>query len=389
MIDSENEIIMKKKALVLTYHVKNCTRLGGFHYFINFLTRAGYYVDWVTLTVSSSWIIKNNDKENPKNFFDLWRGFSFKQNEVVVRQFTSPVLIPAKIAKIFHLSLANHYWPQWERLRKRLQNDYDVILVEGVACQYASELRYDYPLAKILYRPSDILSMFSSVPEPEQYEKRMISVSDYTLCVDETSVKYYKGIGADASKLKILRNPITTKEDIDFLNNYIPPENDKLCILYIGVSYIDAEIVQYAASHNPEATFIMVGPLSGKTHDNIIYTGTLEKREYEKFFSKSCIGINPLNNDMIDTNKGIAVGYTRKIINYMKYLMPVVATCSKNYLDVPGFFCVNSKEEFSDKISELLTKDINYRESLRDGYQRVLRVFSEEDSEREFNKYLI
>ena len=73
MIDSENEIIMKKKALVLTYHVKNCTRLGGFHYFINFLTRAGYYVDWVTLTVSSSWIIKNNDRENPKNFFEILR----------------------------------------------------------------------------------------------------------------------------------------------------------------------------------------------------------------------------------------------------------------------------------------------------------------------------
>ena len=91
---------------------------------------------------------------------------------------------------------------------------------------------------------------------------------------------------------------------------------------------------------------------------------------------------------MIDKEKGIAVGYTRKIINYMKYLMPVVATCSVNYLDICGFFCVDSKEDFADKISECLKYSVEDREKLRPDYLKVMKVFSENESRKYFLSFI-
>ena len=301
-----------------------------------------------------------------------------------MRHFSSPVWIPAKVAKILHMKLGVNYWPKWRKLRKRLSDSYDVILVEGTACQYSEDLRRDYPQSKILYRPSDILCTFSDVPSPEQIEKKMVDVADRTLCVDEISLKYYKKIAGEDASIEILRNPITTEKDIQNLREYKPEIEDELVVLYIGVSCIDREIVEYAANMNKNATFVIIGPVGGSSHDNVVYTGTLTEPQYTEFLKKACVGINPLNPGLIQKEKNIAVGYTRKIINYMKYLMPVVATCSSNYLDIDGFFCVNSKEEFSNKISECLRYTIEEREKLRDGYLFAMRVFSEEESKKHF-----
>lgn len=374
----------EKKALVLTYHVKDCTRVGGFHSFIDFLCQDGYDVDWITIPMSSSWIIRHNDKENAKNFINLLRGIEFENRGSYVRHFSVPVWLPARIAKFFNKKLGNHYWPAWKKIKKRLLNKYDVILVEGSACQYADDIKRDYPNAQIIYRPSDVLSMFSNVPNPEELEKRMILVADITLCVDETSLIYYKKLAGDKSRVEILRNPITTENDIKELQLYKPQIREKLLVTYIGVSYVDFELVEYAARKNTSAMFVMVGPFGMKSHDNIIYTGTLSKLEYEEYLKKSCVGINPLNSKMIQSEKGITVGYTRKIINYMKYLMPIVATCSSNYLNVDGFFCVENKEKFSNKIAECLRYSSVDREKLRDGYLYAMRIFSKEESRRKF-----
>lgn len=373
-----------KKALVLTYHVKNCTRVGGFHHFIDFLCRDGFEVDWVTVTVSSTWLLNKNDRENARNFIDLCKGIEFEQSGAHVRHFTAPVWIPARVAKRLHLKVGEYYWPKWEKLKKKLAEDYGTILVEGTACQYSEELRKTYPNSRILYRPSDILCMFSNVPNPEHIEKKMVDAANITLCVDETGLKYYKRIAGEDARVEILRNPITTQADIQTLLECKPKREDELVILYIGVSYINVGIVEYAAKQNKNATFVMVGPLGGVSHDNVVYTGMLTEQQYTEYLKKACIGINPLNPEMIHGEKGIAVGYTRKIINYMKYLMPVVATCSSNYLGIDGFYCVDSKEEFSKKITECLSFTIEDRERLRDGYLYAMQVFSEDESRKHF-----
>ncbi|MCR5592152.1 MAG: hypothetical protein K6F79_00205 [Saccharofermentans sp.] len=377
----------KKKALVLTYHVKNCTRIGGFHLFIDFLCQAGYDVDWVPVTMSSTWIIAHNDKENLRNFIELCKGIQFEQHESLVRHFSVPVWIPAKIAKMLKMPLGNHYWPKWKKLRKRLADSYDVILVEGTACQYADDLKTAFPQSKIIYRPSDILCMFSDVPSPELIEKRMIEVADVTLCVDELCLSYYKGISGEDSRLSILRNPITTDEDIENAKNWIPQSSEEPLVVYLGVSYIDKDIVEYTAERNRSAKFVIIGP-SGESHDNVIYTGPLKESEFIGYLEKACIGISPLRNDMIHEEKGISIGYTRKIIKYMRYLMPIVATCSENYLNIDGFFCVNSKEEFSEKVSDCLKYTIDDREKLRKAYLYAMSVFSENESRKEFLSFL-
>lgn len=376
-----------RKALVITYHVKNCIRIGGFHYFIKYLSDSGYDVDWVTSPVSITWLFRRGDKENARNFMDLFRGIEWQENNnTTVRHFAVPLWIPAKAAIKLGMRLGRNYYPAWKKLRKKLRNFYDVILVEGVGCQYAENIRGDYPDSRIIYRPSDILKSFSGIPDPEAHEVRMMKASDLTLCVDENELNYYRNLYPEGSeKIKLLRNPITSEEDIKFTEKFMPCKNDKLSVVYVGISGIDPNLIDYAAQQNKNAEFYIVGP-SGKSHDNVIYTGVLKSEEYRKYLLGATLGINPLYLPKFQDN--IRVGYTRKIINYMKYLLPVVASNSSNYLDVPGFFCADSREEFAQKISEVLKYTPEGREKLREGYLRVMKVFSEEEAHKKFLEYI-
>ena len=372
-----------KKALVITGHVKNSLRLGGFHFFVKYLTGAGYDVDWVTNPVSITWLLRHDDKCNPRNFFDLWRGISWQENNTTIRHFAVPVWIPACVARMLGMKLATHFYPRWEKLRKRLRDSYDAIVLEGVACQWAQDLRRDYPAARIIYRPSDALKLFSAIPNPDEFEVNMIKAADIVGCVDENHVNYYRGLveglPGEQAKVKLFRNPITTQADIATAETFKPVEH-KPSVVYVGVSFVDFELIDYAAARNKEATFYIIGP-SEKSHDNVVYTGMLTEEEYSKYLLTASVGITPAKLQAV-------YGYTRKIIKYMKYLLPIVATWTDNYLNIPGLFCVDTQEEFAQKISDCLKYSPQDRENLRAGYLRCMRVFSEEESHKTFLEYL-
>lgn len=378
----------QKSALVLTYHVKRCKRVGGFHHFIRFLEDEGYNVDWVTVPVSITWIFGKGDRENAKNFFSLIRGFSFEEKNVTVRCFSIPLLIPAKIAQRLRMKSGDEFWPDWKRIRKRLKEQYDVVLFEGVACQYAKSLSHEYPNAKLIYRPSDILATFSSVSNPEEREKEAIEYADVCACVDEIQIAFYKHIGADEKKMEILRNPLTSIKDMEDVKNYIPKENEKKTAVYMGVSFCDFEMIEYAAKNNPDCDFYVIGPFDRESHDNVIFTGSMNRKEYEEIFSRANVAIAPTVETEYKAKNGIKYGFTGKIISYMKYLLPIVASCSSNYLGISGFNCVDNKEDFSRKITECLKYTVKERESLREGYMRAMRVFSEEESRIHFSRII-
>lgn len=374
----------QKSALVLTYHVKRCKRVGGFHHFIRFLEDDGYNVDWVTVPVSITWLFGKGDRENAKNFLSLMRGFSYKENNVLVRCFTVPILIPAKIAQRLKMRIGDEFWPDWKRIRKRLKNQYDVILFEGVACQYAKTLKREYHNAKLIYRPSDVLATFSSVSDPEIRELEAIDFADICACVDEMQLNFYKHFGADERKMEILRNPLTSSIDMEVVRNYQPKVNDNKIAVYMGVSFCDFEMIEYAAKNNPDCDFYVIGPFERESHDNIIFTGSMKRKEYEEIFSKASVAMAPIVETEYKAKNGIKYGFTGKIISYMKFLLPIVASCSSNYLDIDGFYCVDNKEDYSQKITECLKYTVKERESLREGYMRAMSVFSEQESRKQF-----
>lgn len=380
-----------KKALVMTYHVKNCKRVGGFHYFIRFLSELSYDVDWLTNPVSISWLVNKNDRENLHNFFDLCKTIQEKKNNVTIRNFAVPIFIPARIAKFFHMELGNKYWPAWKRLRKKFQDQYQVILVEGNNCQYAENIREDYPKAKIIFRISDIMGTFSSLNNTIEYEKKMIDISDHVLCVDECMIEYYIKNGISPEKLSILRNPFCKKNEIDFMKNFIPEivsAGKRKSAVYLGVSFVNFEYIEYAARDNPETDFFVIGPFRNKSHDNVKYCGSMTEKEFEKILCKASVALAPMTQRAFNKKNNIRYGYTRKIISYMKYLLPIVANCSSNYLSVDGFNTVESKEDFSSGVKKALEMSVEERICLKKGYEKVMRLFLEENIKAEFEKIL-
>ena len=373
----------RKKALVLTYHVKRCMRRGGFHEFISYLKDMSFDIDWVTCTMNSSWIVNRNDRENFRNFYELWKGLEFVEDNSHIRHFAIPVMLPARIAKHINKKLYNQYWPKWKWLRKKLADNYDVILVEGVACQYAEELKKNYPRTQIIYRPSDVLESFSNAKDPKKIEKKMIELADITYCVDENQIQYYLDFAEKKEKLRILRNPITTQADLDYIKTYVPSLEEKKSVIYVGVSNIDLEYIEYAAENNPDAEFLVIGPFENKSHNNIYYLGAMMPERFQNYLQRASVGINPMSEKVKDMT---LPGYTKKIVNYMKYLMPIVATYSDNYLDVAGYLIAKDKEEFSELVSKALNYSIEERMALKKGYEKVLSFFLDTNVKEQLRK---
>lgn len=372
---------MGKKALVLTYHIKKCKRIGGFHKFISFLIDDGFDVDWFTNTVSSAWIWHRNDRENVRNFFELSKGVSFVENNAVVRQFTVPVWMPAKLAKHMNRELYDHYWPSWKSIRRKLQDKYDVILVEGPGAQYATELKKDYPNARLIYRPSDVICTYTNIPDANEIEKKMIEIADITYCVDENQMEFYQRIGVDEAKIKILRNPLISQEQIAEFRGYKPSAKKKPYVIYIGVSGVDLDCIENAANKNRDIPFVVIGPFDRKSHDNITYTGTLTEPLFTPYLQNAAVGINPL----VEKFEQINIGYTRKIIRYMRYLLPVVVTRHGNYRNVKGVINAEGYDEFSNKVREAYNMTMDERYELRDGYNELFESFSNETVRHQFD----
>lgn len=373
---------MNKKALVITFHLKNCKRVGGFHTFIDILLKNGYDVDWLTTNVNASWLLRKTDRENIYNFFTTWKGIYFEKYGSKCHHFSVPFLVPGKIKKNFCLSKYELNYSKWKRIKRKLSDSYDVILVEGSGAQYGEELRRNYPYSKIIYRPSDILCTVLKDKNADEIELNMIKNSNCVLCVDENQINYYKKLGVESSKLKILRNPLSTNEDITILKNYNPVQSKN--IVYIGASFCDFEFIEYAASQNPNLNFYIIGPFNKKSYNNVIYTGSLSKEEFETYLLKAQVALAPIKL----TSSFNLYGYTGKIIMYMKYLLPIVATNFSNYLEVNGVYNVSTKEEFSFKISELASMSANDRMEIRNDYIRVLKNFTYDNTKETFEREL-
>lgn len=378
-----------KKALVLTYHVKNCSRVGGFHHFISYLISAGYSLDWVTTTVNISWIKQHNDRENYKNFIDLVVGKEWRENDVKVRHFAIPVWIPAKIARMLKMKLGFHYWASFERMKRKLSDSYDVILVESAGCQYIERLRECYPTARIVYRPSDILESFSKISDAVDIEINAISKADIVLCCDENQKAYYDSKLIEKidvmTPIEILRNPITTDKDLEYTESFIPASNPEKSIVYLGVSFVDLDLIEYAARKLHEMKFYVIGPFNRTSHDNIVYTGSLGSEEYMKILEKADVGISPVKKR--DDGVRVLYGYTRKIITYMKCLLPIVTTSGSNYLNVPGFADAKTDDEFVEFLVQASSYTAEDRVALKDPYIRTMTMFSESVCKDRFLNY--
>ena len=377
-----------KKALIMTYHVLNSIKRGGFHSFIEFLLEDGYNVDVYTGQMNISWLYHKDDRANVKNFFRLWWGRKTLVGEKKVREFSIPMLIPRRVAKLLGLKTSKEYWPKWKRIAKRLENNYDLILVESVACQYASDIKTRYPNTKIVYRPSDVLTSYSEISNAKELEIEMIRSASVSICVDPMQIEYYKTIVGSSIELSILPNPIVSNDDCFFASRFVPCFHERKTIVYMGVSFFDNEMIEYAAKKLPDMLFYIIGPLGFSSHDNIVYTGRITKQEYELFFESADVAINPIISNSFITTNNYKYGYTGKILGYMKYLLPIVATHSDNYFHVDGFFPVASKDSFVEKIVECVSMTPSERMRLRTQYLKVMHYFLRDDVKNKFDRII-
>ncbi len=364
-----------KKALVITGHIKNSRRHGGFHDFIEFLEDFGYDIDWCTYSMNLTWIIRNDDQNNAFNFYHLWKGIEFEERGSRVRHWGVAVLLPTRLFRYWNKKTYNNHWADWRRVKKRLMPDYDVILVESSACRYMPQLKREYPGAVAIYRPSDILRALNPAGQPDRWEKQAIWASDITLLVDEIQRDYYRKIGADPGKMQIMRNPMVSRGDLEFLGGYEPLVHEEKTAVYIGVSYLDFGMLEYAAGRNPGIKFIICGPFRRRSHANIRYVGSITGAEFGEYLSMADVGIVPNKLNLKET---AVAGYPRKVLTYMKYLLPVVATGCSNYLNVRGYLTAECREEFSDLISAAADYTYEQRVGLREGYMGALEYFSKD-----------
>ena len=176
---------------------------------------------------------------------------------------------------------------------------------------------------------------------------------------------------------------------MEFVRSWIPENMAQKTVVYVGISNVDLEMIEYAASQIKSATFIVVGPFGRKSHDNIMFLGSLSNKEFMPIVEKSSVGISPVLEKVFDKQDKLVAGYTRKIIHYMKYLLPVVMTCSCNYLNLEGFYVAKDKDEFCRYVNKALQYSAEERIHLRLGYMKAMELFLNHKVEQQFEEIVL
>jgi hypothetical protein len=109
-------------------------------------------------------------------------------------------------------------------------------------------------------------------------------------------------------------------------SGYIPPEvkpnpTKKKLFVYIGLSPPDFLLIKRVAVDYPDYQFQLIGPFKNKLHlPNIIYSGYLNRDNFEKILSCASLFIMPLTK----TNRLVKYSYTSRMFVAMHLGLPIL-----------------------------------------------------------------
>lgn len=119
-------------------------------------------------------------------------------------------------------------------------------------------------------------------------------------------------------------------------------------------SWLDWNLLDFAARENPEITFVFIGALFKMSkfplqRKNVSYLGLKQYRQLPGYLQNFNIGLIPFR--LTEMTKGCN---PIKLYEYYAAGLPVLATSLPELLDIPGIYLENDPQKFSERLSALI-----------------------------------
>lgn len=381
-----------KKITFITYHNWKTKRHGGFHQFAEYTCQQG--IDTLFFSFSRPYYIafKKEERQNFEVLQLLIRGCRYNVGGNNLLNFTWPTMalpgflrryIPSKINKW----LMCHSFIPFKAIVNKWLKGTDCFVFESCDAVFLADLIKKYfPIAQIVYRPSDPLVDFSNEKYEINAEKHLISLADKILLVNEESLSVYKEKYPELfvpNKYYVVSNGVSIT---NYLKKYDCPEvlKNGLTALYIGAFSVDWALMIQAAQQLPQITFVIITPhLLGhslqekiRRFSNLIYIPGIAPTEVPMWITNANIIIQPFCDEMCHFDKK-CLGLTAKNYKAIAAKKPIVTYKIPMHLSKYGLITTDTYEDFINAVSENILKgDIEYNININDkDWERLCPLF--------------
>ncbi|NLI35632.1 MAG: glycosyltransferase family 4 protein [Bacteroidales bacterium] len=365
--------MVKKTALLITYHNWKGKRQGGFHKFAEAFCRSGYDVGFLSFPRPWYGILKNTELHNAKVLWNLICGEQYKIDNSRLVNFTVPTFgIPGPIRKYVSNKMCMHFdlmsLPDITTVCRYRFPNVDVMMYEStIGIMLYNELRKIYPQSMIIYRPSDpLVADHNNTNILLEEEKYLMKNADIVFLVDDYHRIIYNKSGIIfGNNMYILPNGIDVES---YSKKYYKRKENKIDdnVLYLGAQVPDWRLLIHLAKALPSCTIKIVCPERPKRKTamelsllkNIIYIdGVMPDQVPELVMSCNVFVVPYQNSDMRIRNLGL----TAKLLQAIAARKPIVAKNVNPALKKYGIQICGSENEFIARVRDSMNcKEVSY-----------------------------
>ncbi len=355
------------KITFITTHNWDTKRQGGFHKFAEATAAAGIETVFFSFPRPYYGLFMKREQLNKNVINMLKKGKHYDFCGQDILNVTFPTLrLPDSAGRFLPAGFMNfmltHSFRNFRHFCKKFLSGTDCFVFEsceGVA--YIDKLRKLFPVAKMIYRPSDPM-VYASIPERvKKLEQHMLYSADLNILVNNEGLEAYRKSVPDFDsrvKYTILSNGIDINS---YKKSYPVPEllQKKNTILYVGAWEVEWPLLFKAASLNPEFNYIVICPnyppqeIQNKVTQtaNLFYVPGIKPAEVPAWITNSSVVMVPYVTDFY---KDRPLGITAKYYQAMAAHKPIVAYCDTPKLTEAGAVVTYTYDDFISAIREAI-----------------------------------
>lgn len=354
------------KIVFITFHNWITKRQGGFHKLAEAASKAGHEVIFFSAQRPYFICLKHEERLNPKVLSSLRKGIKYDVDEgKSLINCTWPTLripqplyslLPAKVNNWF----STHSFIPFKSFCKKFLAGSEIFVFESCdGLDLYDKIKQYFPLAKVIYRPSDPLMVGNVPKEIMELEMHVLKSADINLIVNKAGVELYRNKIPqfdEVVKYRVLPNGVSVN---DYRFRYDCPEILKLpnTFLYVGARIPEWKLIIKAAQTRTNYNFVIVCPeyptvdLERFALPNLFYIPGISPKDVPGWITNCDVVIVPNPKNIY---KQKPWGITAKYYQAMTAKKPIVA-----YEDTSELLEYNVHVAYNDnEFIEMLDKAI-------------------------------
>ena len=318
------------KVVFLSWHYYNSKRRAGFHHLATSLSKKKYNVVFIASVVSIFTFLRREKILYEKHFLrNSFQNLKFNNVTSIINfSLLRPPL--SRSSPIFELISSIFFRLNRKSLRE-ISNADTIVFESTIAIYFFYKVKSINPNARIIYRASDDMEVFSASKKILEFEKSLLAKFDVVSVTTRSHFdKLYK---ISPNNLKLHYHGV----DKDLFNAAnLNPFKNKINIVFVGTRDLDENFIELASRQFSNYQFHVVGPFNPCVkRNNVTYHGYMSFKDTLPYIKYASIALQT-----VTSNNGLISFFTdsNKILQYSFCKLPIIAPSVINAQHRTNFF---------------------------------------------------